>query len=405
MALIQPAGRPVQLRLARDLVRSLKRGHPWVFANALRELPPAPAGTPAILLDNRKGQEVARGFYDSRSPLAFRACTVNRGEVPDDQWAGRQLSRALALRRVLFDGLPPDGQTTGFRLNNGEGDGLPGLICDLYGEWAALQLDGAGPAGFWQAEGIAGWLMSQLGLKGVYQRGDRQHEEAGGRFLAGRAPDGPVEFVEHGIRFTVDLVHGQKTGFFLDQRENRQLIRGLAAGRRVLNLFGYTGGFSVYAGLGGAEAVTTVDLARPAVAAAEAHWRQNGLPDEGHTAVTADAFNFLEQAAQQGQSWDLVIVDPPSFAPAKDKVPQALAAYRRLIGMAATVTGPDGLLATASCSSHVSLTAFLEANEEGISAARRRATLLGIYGQPADHPTPLVLPEFRYLNFVLMRVE
>jgi 23S rRNA (cytosine1962-C5)-methyltransferase len=173
----------------------------------------------------------------------------------------------------------------------------------------------------------------------------------------------------------------------------------------VLNLFGYTGGFSVYAGLGKADHVTTVDMAGPALEVAGHHWHLNGLPAACHKGVEADAFEFLKRASQKKERWELVIVDPPSFASTKKAVPRALSAYRRLIAAGAAVTGPEGLLAAASCSSHVRLEAFLGACEEGISKARRRATLLGVYGQPADHPAPLVLPEFRYLKFVLMRVE
>jgi 23S rRNA (cytosine1962-C5)-methyltransferase len=182
-------------------------------------------------------------------------------------------------------------------------------------------------------------------------------------------------------------------------------MQTLAAGRRVLNVFGYTGGFSVYAGLGGARHVTTVDLAGPALEVAERHWRDNNLPEADHTVIVADAFIFLDEAAQRGDLWDLVILDPPSFAPARKAVPKALAAYRRLIAAGATVTIPQGLLAAASCSSHIDLSAFLNACEGGIAKARRRATILSISGQPPDHPAPLVLPEFRYLKFILMRLE
>ena len=269
-----------------------------------------------------------------------------------------------------------------------------------------LQLDGAGAAGFWDTGGIARWLSRTLDLRCVYERRQaRGQAEPGGQALVGQVPANPVPFVENGVRFTADIVQGQKTGFFLDQRENRQRIRGLAADRRVLNLFGYTGGFSVYAGLGGASHATTVDVAGSALEAAAYHWRLNGLPEARHGVVTADVFKFLEAAGRRKKRWDLLIVDPPSFAPAKAAVPKALQAYRRLIAGSAAVTAPGGILAAASCSSHVRQEEFLDACEAGVSKAKRQATLLGVYGQPADHPTPLVLPEFRYLKFVLMRLD
>ncbi len=406
---------PLKLRLARDLVRSIKRGHPWVFAAALRRRPPAPPGAQALLL--KKGREIARGFYDARSPLAFRVCVAEPGQSLDDCWAEKRLKRALDMRQTLFDKT-----TTGFRLFNGEGDGLPGLICDVYGDTAVIQLDGAGPAGFWHAQGIAQWLADSLSLRCVHQRRQARRESETvarghrGQTLVGQTPTAPIPFLENGVRFSADIIQGQKTGFFLDQRANRQRIRRLAADRRVLNLFGYTGGFSVYAGLGGAAHVTTVDLAAPALRVAGHHWRLNNLPPANHQTVTADAFEFLDKAVQKEavqkeaapkkkSRWDLVIVDPPSFASSKQAVPKALLAYKKLFAASATVTAPDGILAAASCSSHISLEKFLDVCEQAVSKARRRATLLGVYGQPADHPTPLAFPEFRYLKFVLMRIE
>jgi 23S rRNA (cytosine1962-C5)-methyltransferase len=223
--------------------------------------------------------------------------------------------------------------------------------------------------------------------------------------LVGELPEAPVPFLENGIQFTADIVQGQKTGFFLDQRENRQAIKNIAKGRQVLNVFGYTGGFSVHAGLGGATAVTTVDIAAPALKAAEEHWQLNGLPSDKHISVRADAFEFLAEAAQKRKSWDLVVVDPPSFAPSKEAVDKAITAYQNLIAAAAAVTTSDGLLAAASCSSHIDLPTFLNICEEAISKARRQATLLRVNGQPPDHPTPLPLPEFRYLKFVLIQID
>jgi 23S rRNA (cytosine1962-C5)-methyltransferase len=401
MQLVQPHSKPLlKLRLNRNLTRSLKRGHPWVFADALRQRPPASPGTLAVLLDNKKGREIACGFYDAQSPLAFRVCSLEPGQALNDVWAQKRFEQALALRRALFDGT-----TTGFRLFNGEGDGLPGIICDVYGDTAVLQLDGAGPNGFWHTPGIARWLAEALKLRWVYER-RQSRRQAKSQSLVGDSPiRNPVSFIENRINFTADIIQGQKTGFFLDQRENRQRIRGLAANRRVLNLFGYTGGFSVYAGLGGAGHVTTVDSARPALQAAGYHWQLNDLDPTNHTLVEADVFNYLDRVAQEKKEWEMVIVDPPSFAPSKEALPQALRAYERLITASTAVTTPDGLLAAASCSSHVSLEAFLQLCEEGVSKARRRATLLGAYGQPADHPAPLALPEFRYLKFVLMRVD
>jgi len=397
LPLLRSTSEPLRLRLNRDLTRMLKRGHPWVYAEALRDLPSAPAGTPAVLLDNRKGQPVAVGFYDPDSALAFRACDPDGQTRLDQRWAQSRLESAWTLRDCVRSD-----ETTGYRLLNGEGDAVPGLVVDVYGPAAVLKLDGAGPEGFWNPPGIAAWL-EQSGLTTVYER--RKQRGRDGHVLVGPEPAAPVEFLEHGLRFTADIRQGQKTGFFLDQRENRHWIRRCAAGRSVLNLFAYTGGFSIAAGRGGATRVTTVDIARPAVVAAEQHWNHNDLDPAAHEAVTADAFEFLEQATAQRRRWDLVILDPPSFAPNAQSVAKARAAYQTLIAAGARVTARGGLLAAASCSSHIDQSQFLELCEEGISAARRRGTVLCLQGQPLDHPSPLALPEFRYLKFVGLRID
>jgi 23S rRNA (cytosine1962-C5)-methyltransferase len=280
---------------------------------------------------------------------------------------------------------------------------MPGLVVDIYNDCGVIKLDGEGPCGFWTAEEIGSLLAQDLNLKCVYER--FKERRAIGRALVGSEPNGPVWFLEHGLSFSADLVHGQKTGFFLDQRENRHLIRTFAREMRVLNLFSYTGGFSVAAGVGGASNVTSVDVAPAAVEAGKEHWRRNHLPDSGHTGVVADVFDYLTSAASDRQKWSLVVLDPPSFAPNRESVPKAIHAYQNAVEAAARVTAKQGILAAASCSSHIDLAIFLECCEEGISKARRQGTVLNISGLPTDHPTPLALPEFRYLKFVLLRLD
>ena len=394
-----PNQKPVKLQLSRDLVRSVKRGHAWIYADALRKLPQTGRGVPAILLDNRGGRDIGGGYYDPQGSIALRVCTTQRGEALDDAWAADRMQRAISLRHRLFDE-----NTTGYRLFNGEGDGLPGLVCDRYADAAVLQLDGEAARNFWHAPGIAAWLADCLELPIVYER-LRGQSGPRGRVLFGPSPDHPVHFLEHGVQFTADLINGQKTGFYLDQRENRHRMQNYAAGKQVLNVFGYTGGFSVYAGVGGAARVTTVDSARLALDAAAAHWTLNGLDAERHTVVCADAFEFLSEAKKDGRIWGTVILDPPSFAPSSESLQKALRAYKKLIAAGASVTAEDGILATGSCSSHVSMENFMAACQDGVGEARRQATTLGIYSQPADHPAPLAMPEFRYLKFIILRVN
>ena len=281
--------------------------------------------------------------------------------------------------------------------------GCPDWVVDIYGDAAVIKLDGEGPRGFWNAPEVAAWICQALPVTCVYER--LKERGSTGRVLVGEIPTEPVHFVEHGLRYTADLVRGQKTGFFLDQRENRQTIRHVAGGARVLNVFSYTGGFSIAAGTGGATHVTSVDVAPAAIEAANQHWMLNGLVPGCHDGVAADAFEFLEESFRRKQRWDIVVLDPPSFAPNRESLPKAISAYENVIEAGARVTARSGKLAIASCSSHVDLSLFLQCCEEGISKARRRGTVLTIAGQPIDHPTPLALPEFRYLKFALIQLD
>ncbi|KAI8473438.1 MAG: S-adenosyl-L-methionine-dependent methyltransferase [Monoraphidium minutum] len=386
--------KPVHLTLSRDRVRALKSGSPWVYADSLRELPSARPGALA-LIKTKDGDIIAKGMYDPGSAIAFRAVAVKERRLDDGLVAAR-LERAVSLRERLFEGAATDG----YRLVNGEGDGLPGLVCDLYASTAVLKLDGAGPSGFYDTKGVAQWLTARLPRLTCVWLKHRAGEDSRGAPLLGPQPKAPVEFVENGVRFAADVVMGQKTGFFLDQRDNRRRMQALYRGRRVLNLFAYTGGFSAYAGAAGAAHVTSVDLAAPACAAADANWALNGLPAGGHAAVAADCFQFLEDAAAAREAWDVVIVDPPSFAPSKQSVPKATGSYERLFAKAAQVTAPGGILALSSCSSHIDFPLFHQICEGAVGRARRCASVLGVYGQPEDHPFPAACPELRYLKFV-----
>ncbi len=387
---------PVRLKLVRDRTRMLKQGYPWVYRDWLAETPKAAAGTRAVLRD-RDGSILAFGMYDPIGPLAVRVCAVERRL--DDALILSRLDSALALRRAMFND-----ETSGYRLLNGEGDGLPGLTCDLYADHAVLKLDGDAPAGFWNVDALADWLADRLSITRVFLK-YRSDAPTRGRAVTGPIPTEPVRFVENGARFQADLVQGQKTGFFLDQRDNRARIGRLARGRSVLNLFAYTGGFSVHAGMNGAAEVTSVDLAKPAMEEADRNWRLNELPPDRHHAVPADAFAFLEAAHAQRRSWDLIVVDPPSFASAERHVAKATASYQSLFTAALGTLTPGGIIAFSSCSSHISQQMFYELTEKAVSRARRRATVLGVYGQPADHPFPLVCRELQYLKFMLLRVE
>lgn len=399
MKCIRPTGAPIRLTLSRDRTASIKQGHPWIFRDYLVEAPPASPGSLA-LLRAKDGAVIAQGMYDSSSHLVFRTCAVNPDRF-DESFVAARIEAAVTLRKRLFS----DCNTTGFRLLNGEGDNLPGLVCDVYGDQAIFQLDGDGPAGFWNLDGIASNISKSTGVANFFRKHRSGESESLSTAVLGAAPSGEVSFRENGLKFSADVLRGQKTGFFFDQRDNRQRVGAIAKDRTVLNLFGYTGGFSIYAGCGGARHVTTVDLAKPAIQSAAQNWRLNGLEDSKHTAVAADAFEFVERSLANRDLWDLVIVDPPSFAPGKQHFEKARSAYVAIFTGAAKVTEKGGILAASSCSSHVSADQFLEICAESVSRAKRRATVLGVYGQPEDHPFPIACQELRYLKFVTLLLD
>jgi 23S rRNA (cytosine1962-C5)-methyltransferase len=383
----------VVARLGRRLERVLAQGHPWIWRDALEGLDATP-GTVVTVVD-RAGRFVARGIAD-RGPIGVRVFTLDERESVDEALFARRIAAAAALRdRVV----PPD--TNAYRLLHGEGDRVPGVVCDVYAAHAVVAFDGAG-AEAWRDTVLetVGAAVAGRGVTTLLERRGRR-ESLVVEAVRGTAPTEPVEVREHGMMLLADLAHGQKTGLFLDHRESRRRVRALAAGLDVLNLYGYTGAFSIAAGLGAAAHVDTVDLAAPALALADAGWEKNGLDPAAHATHKADVPAWLRDAAARGASWDLVIADPPSFAPRESAVPAALAAYRKLHAACLAVLRPGGLYLGASCSSHVRRDAFEQTLVE--AAARRPIQLLESWGAPADHPRLPAFPEGDYLKAVLAR--
>jgi 23S rRNA (cytosine1962-C5)-methyltransferase len=344
------------------------------------------------------GGAVGRGVYDPESPIAIRMWTGGRAPLDAVVIASR-LERAFAVRTWLF----ADGQTTAYRLLNGEGDRTPGFVVDRYGKVAILRLDGAGAEAL--AAEVVPTLWAALEAVGVTSlvRRDPSKDRSAARTstLFGPPPPDTMEVTEDGVPFVVDLLKGQKTGAFLDQRENRRRVGVLSTGRaRVLNLFSYAGGFSQRAALAGAK-VTSVDIASQAHATAQTSFKLAGIDPRAHEFVTADAFAYLGEAKKRGATWDLVISDPPSFAPSEKAVPRALAAYRQLHRACADVLAPGGVLCAASCSSHVDAEGFASTLDDA-SLGRDDLRLVALHGPPGDHPTLAAFPQGRYLKFAVL---
>ena len=342
---------------------------------------------------------MARGLLDPGSPLAFRAYTTVADQRLDGALLTERLDRALAVRARLFDP-----STTAYRLVHGEGDRLPGITIDRYGPVAVLRPDGETPWRFVaQHLDLLSAKLSEIGVRSLVLRDTRKSPGDGPRItpLSGEPASERVTILEHGMAMEVDLAHGQKTGAFLDQRENRRRVRGWSSGRRTLNLFSYAGGFSVAAVLGGATEVTSVDIAQEAHKTAQRSFAANGLSSRAHPFVTGDVFAFLEGAKKRGETWDLVICDPPSFASSEKQKPAGLAAYKKLHRAAAGILARDGWLCAASCSSHVGEADFLD-TLRARAVGRTDLRLLETYGPPADHPTVPAFWEGRYLKFAVL---
>jgi 23S rRNA (cytosine1962-C5)-methyltransferase len=388
--------KPIHVKLSQDVGWLIKQGFPWVYAHSLVEVPSSKPGSFALLHD-RSGEIIAKGFLDSNSTLAFRVLSTNSNPFTPKDIVCR-LEHAWELRSRM-PALQPDQQTNCFRLVNGEGDLLPGLVVDIYDTVAVLKCDGNGPAQFWDCSAIADWIIDHTPVRSAILRS--RDENTATAVLRGSPPE-EISVKEYGHSFLVNIFKGQKTGFFLDQRENRRLLGSFSTGRTVLNLCSYTGGFSVYAGAAGATEVTSVDLAAPAIAAADANWALNGLEPKTHAGVVADVFDFL--AEHSGQKWDIVIADPPAFVRNERQLDAGLNAYERLFSTSLKVVAPRGIFAASSCSAHVSFSQFEETVRSSLSKARRAARVLGIYGQPLDHPFPLACPALRYLKMMIIEL-
>jgi 23S rRNA (cytosine1962-C5)-methyltransferase len=394
----------LELELPKELSLTLGAGHPWIYRDRLAKtaLPKR-----ASWVRVRAGGFRAFALYDPESPIALRV--YSRDQAPDRAWFQRRVSDALALREPLRRT-----GTTAFRLLNGEGDGVPGLVADVYERFVVVSTY-AGAVGELVVPAVVEAVAALLGPHGIVLRqrqvaGQSERTgEAGAkppklRVLSGREPPAELVVQEGDMRLIADLHHGQKTGLFLDHRDNRTFVRREAAGCRVLNLFSYTGAFSVSAALGGAAAVTSVDIAPGAVAAARDNFELNALDASSHEFVTADVFEFAEAAKTAKKSFELVVCDPPSFANSREQSYAAQRAYLRVNALGVALTAPGGMYAAASCTAQVSPAAFREILAEAAARAGKRLQIVHEAGQARDHPYAAGHPEGRYLKFVVGRV-
>lgn len=380
------------LELPPQLKRGLQAGHPWVYRDHVPRGFQAASGTWVRV---KAGNYSAFALWDETSRIALRL--FSERNVPDAAWASERVASALALRRSLLGD-----DTSAYRLLYGEGDGIPGLTVDVYGQFAVILTYAD------SLETLVPWvvraLAEQVKLHGIVRRARVRDGEAPRlEVLHGRLPPRDLIIAEHGLRMQVDLFTGQKSGLFLDHRENRRFMGALCAGKRVLNLFSYTGAFSLYAARAGAKSVTSVDMSQPAARAARANFELNGLDPDQHEFLSEDVFEFLERTRQKGTTFDVVICDPPSFANSRDQLKNALRAYVSVNSSALRVLEPSGIFASASCTAQVSSEVFRGMLAESAANAKRRLQIFHDAAHAPDHPVFIGHPEGRYLKFVVGR--
>jgi 23S rRNA (cytosine1962-C5)-methyltransferase len=386
--------------------RAVRRGHPWVYAESIERMRrPGDAGDLAVIFD-RKDRFVAIGLYDPTSPLRVRILHSGDPVQIDREWLLQRMQSAREVRTPLAAR-----GTTGYRLVHGENDGLPGLVVDRYDAILVIKLYTA--AWLPHLHSIVEVLRSVTGAESIVLRLSRALRRGSdadftdGQVLWGELPAEPVLFEENGLRFEADPIHGQKTGFFLDQRDNRALVERYSAGKAVLNVFSYTGGFSVYAARGGARVVCSLDASARALAAAERNFAHNrnsaGVRAAQHRVIAGDAFDLLARMRTSGERFDMVVLDPPSFAKSGTEVDRALHSYERIIRMGIALIAPGGMLVAASCTSRIGPDQFRTAARAAAAAEARHLEILEQTGHALDHP--IGFPEGAYLKCIFARID
>jgi len=390
-----------QLTLKPGRERSLLRRHPWVFSGAIAEVRGSVQSGGTVEIRGADGRFLAWAAYSPASQIRARAWSFDEAEVPGPDLFEKRIETALALRRAQ---VPPE-TTNALRLVHGESDGLPGLVADRYADTLVVQLLSAG-CERWR-EALIGILREQSGCARVHERSDTDGRELEGfaastGLIAGTAADGPLRILEHGIEYEIDVAAGQKTGFYLDQRDNRARVRTLADGREMLNCFSYTGGFTLSALAGGARSVLSIDSSAPALELAKRNLALNGVEANRAEWLEADVFGALRKLRTEGRQFDFIVLDPPKFAPTPKDAERAARGYKDINLNALKLLRPGGLLATFSCSGGVSPELFQKivagaAADAGVSLLLRER-----YRAAPDHPVRIEFPEGEYLKGLLL---
>lgn len=376
--------------------RSIRNGHPWVFEGSIvKQSGPGKAGDLAILFDQKKGKLLAVGLYDPTSPIRIKLISFGKPAKLEKPWFQQTIQPAFDLRKPL---LATD--TNSYRLVHGENDGLPGLIADVYAEVLVVKLYSPIWLPYWEI--LYPVLLEICGCETLVLRLSRHMQNDknlthfhDGQVIRGQLPNEEIIFREHGLLFSANVIKGHKTGYFLDHRHNRKKVGELAHGKTVLDLFAYAGGFSVHALAGGATSVTSLDISAQALEMAVKNAALNAV-SQNHKTLAVDAFAGMEQLHRSGQSFDIVVVDPPSFAKKESEIMGALNSYARLARLAVPLVKSGGILLMASCSSRVTSDLFFETIEKEMQRSGRKMKLVEKTFHDVDHP--IGFPEGAYLK-------
>ncbi len=385
----------IKIKISKTLEAKIRKGYPWVFKYQLQSDVEKDSSSLAVLYDH-KNHFLAIGLWDPDSDLCFRVLNLFEPKAIDFDFFQKRFQKALSLRQRL-----KEQETTGYRILNGENDGFPGLILDKYDKTWVIKV--YTKSWFDYLDLILEVIKSEKNVEQVVLRLARNIENSSsdffdGRVLLGPDPITPVQFRENGLKFHVDVVNGQKTGFFLDQRDNRLQIKQISSGLSVLNVFSYTGGFSIYAISGGCRKLVEIDSNALALKSSLQNLQLN-FPETrnlDYQQIEGDAFQKLQELKSENSLFDLVILDPPAFARKKKHRPQALEAYSRLAGLGVQLVAPGGRLFSASCSAHVSAEDFYKAVHYGVTGANKKLTEISRSGHAIDHPVQFT--ELEYLK-------
>jgi 23S rRNA (cytosine1962-C5)-methyltransferase len=395
-----------------DREKMFEKRHPWVFSGAIQSVAGDPTDGDMVALRGESGAFLARGYWNHQSQINVHVLSWDEGQVIDDEFWRVRLQRSIS-GRVVENAQHEHGTPNAYRLVNAESDGLPGLIVDRYGDWLVIQALTLGIERRKQL--MAKLLVELLSPAGIYERSDVEIRTKEGLtpitgLLAGRKPPPVIEIDENGRRFLVDVYNGHKTGFYLDQRDNRAILGNWlrfdpqADTRVVLNCFSYTGGFTVYALDGMARRVINVDASADALALARQNVTLNGLSARDEDYIVGDVFDVLRQYRSAGQQFDLIVLDPPKFAQNQRQVERACRGYKDINLLAFQLIKPGGMLMTFSCSGLVDTDLFQKVVFGALIDAKREAQILVRLGASPDHPISLTFPEGAYLKGLLCRV-